>query len=283
MSDAASTTLVGVVCPIRNVAGTPTAGTPVQIQSTGSLRGAGRALLRGGFLFFSFDTATQDPQKAYPTADGSDLWTPPSETWRSWLQVVDLRPASPVVRDPVSIPGELLSVDQVDAQGAVLVTHKERWIASRSSNERTLNALAYDGAAASLLDTLDTTSPYGSASASDGTRIFLANASSTPGVLAIGYNAASGRLLETGQWNLKTPISLHTVGGYVFAANTGTLDLAEVNAAGQFAPRGSYATPTNLWLQLDRIAMAVGEGIYIPAGAYGVESLPWKALSAYKR
>ncbi len=270
--------LAGIVCTIRNTDTTPTAVPVVRIETTGTLRSASRALVRGGFLFASLDTA-RPSDKPQPEGDGLYYWMPHNETLESWLQVVDLRPSVPVVRDPVSIPGDLLSVDQVDAQGAVVVTNSERWVARRNRTDRTLQALAYDGSSAYLLHSLATTSPYGSASASNGTRIFLASESPAQGVVAVGYDPVAGKLLNRGRWDLATPASLHTFGSYVLAANTGTLDLARVDAAGALSPLGSYETPTNLWLQLDRTAIEAGRGIYIPAGAYGVESLPWRALS----
>jgi hypothetical protein len=287
---AAPANLAGILCPIADADTDPTAIPAVRIETAGDLRGSSRAFAERGFVFFSFDTATQEPAETgladeVTTADGTlvtlmPIWMPPTETLHSWLQVVDLRFAEPVVRDPVSIPGQLLSVAQADAQGAIVITEKERIDRRSSEAARSLQALAYDGASAYLLDTFVTSTPFGAASATDGTRMFLAEGSDNPGVVAVGYDGASGRLMQTGKWDTAVPDSLYSVGSYLLGARTGVLSVARIGSLGELSQVADYSTPANLWLRLDRTAIVPGTGLWIPAGDYGVESLPWAELAA---
>ncbi len=278
--------LTAVVCPIRVDSDGPVALPQVRIETQGEFRVASRAFGSGGFLFFSFDTATPtvESDKADPgTTAVIAPWMPQPETLHSWLQVLDLRAPTSVVRDPVSIPGELLSLAQADAQGAVLITNTERSAANGAQINRTLQASAYDGVTAYLLDTLVTSAPFGAASASDGVRVYLAKDSADPGVLAIGYDPTSGRLAQSAAWDTQTPDTLHAVKGYLLSASSGSLAVARRGAAGTLTPVGLYAIPTNLWLRLAAAVTAPDLGIWIPAGEYGVEFLPWVDLRVSAR
>ncbi|PQJ94909.1 hypothetical protein [Chromatium okenii] len=276
--DVASANLAALVCPLRNLNGTSVIVTPaIRITTTESFRSAAPARAQNGLLFLSFDTASADPDQPQPIIndDGTIPWIMPTEIVQSWLQVIDLRTSTPIVRSPVSIPGALLSVDQVDEQGAILITDSESWDAANEETKRSVQAVAYDGVLAYQLDNRTISNSAGAPSASDGTRIFLATASSEPSVIALGYNASTGRLVQTGTWTLDAmPNSLASVNGMLLAGNTGRLDVASVDAAGTIAATGTYAIPTNLWLQLERTAIVPGEALYIPAGAYGVEVVP---------
>ena len=281
-------TLAGVLCPIRGTDGNPTAGPLVRVQTAGAFRSASRALAENGFLFFGFDTATALAAKTPATAATTGgqrvglmapWWQPQPETLHSWLQVVDLRASEAVVRDQVSIPGALLSVTQVDAQGAVLITDSERVVKGSGFIGRTLEASAYDGVDAYLLDRFATTARYGGADAADGTAVFLADAASPLGVIAIGYVPQTGLLARVGRWNTAPPDTLRAVNGYLLAATSGGLSLARIGAAGQLTGLGTIQTPTNLSLRLDAAVITPNEGIWVPAGEYGVQFLPWVDLT----
>lgn len=276
--DVASANLAALVCPLRNLNGTSIIVTPaIRITTTESFRSAAPARAQNGLLFLSFDTASADPNPAQPLVDddGTVPWIAPTEIVQSWLQVVDLRTSTPIVRSPVSIPGALLSVDQVDEQGAILITDSESWDAANEETKRSVQAVAYDGVLAYQLDNRTISNSAGAPSASDGTRLFLATAASEPSVIALGYNASTGRLVQTGTWTLDAmPSSLASIDDALLAGSTGRLDVASVDATGNIAAAGAYAIPTNLWLQLERTAIVPGAALYIPAGAYGVEVVP---------
>jgi len=172
----------------------------------------------------------------------------------------------------------LLSVTQADAQGAVLITNSERVVKGSAPIGRTLEASAYDGVDAYLLDRFATTARYGGADAADGTAVFLADAASPPGVIAIGYVPQTGRLARVGRWNTATPDTLRAVNGYLLAATSGGLSLARIGAAGQLTELGTIQTPTNLSLRLDAAVITPNEGIWVPAGEHGVQFLPWVDL-----
>lgn len=276
-ADVTSSTLAALVCPLRNLNTATAVVTPaIRITTSEAFRSAAPARAQNGWLFLSFDTASSDSTQPQPDInDDSEPWIAPTEIRHSWLQVVDLRNSTPIVRDAVSIPGALLSVDQVDEQGAILITDSERWDVEKSQTNRSLQAVAYDGILAYQLDNRIVNSPFGAPSASDGTRAFLATDAPTPGVIAISYNASTGRLAQTGTWSLDAmPSSLAWIDDVLLAGGTGTLDLARVDATGKIVAAGNYALPTNLWLQLERSALVADEALYIPAGAYGVEVVP---------
>ncbi len=155
------------------------------------------------------------------------------ETLHSWLQVADLQASEPVVRDPVSIPGVLLSVAQADVQEAVLINNSERVLKGSAPIGRTLEGSAYDGVDAYLFDFLATNARYEGTDAADETAIFLADAASPPGVIAVGYVPQTGLLARVGRWDTATPDTLRAVNGYLLAATSGGLSLARIGAAGQ--------------------------------------------------
>jgi hypothetical protein len=272
---ATSTTLAALICPLRTLTTTPVASPVVRITTAESFRSAAPALAQNGLLFFSFDTALVSvdpvPQPARPLIADDAPWLPATETLHSWLQVVDLRGTTPLARAALSLPGTLVGVDQVDEQGALLITNSEQWLAASGQTTRSLQAVAYDGSSAYLLDQMKVN---GALTASAGARVFVSTETPTAGVLALNYNALTGRLAQTDRWTLDTvPSSLAWAEEHLFAGGTGWLALATVDAAGKFAAAGTALTPTNVWFQLERAAVTPA-AIYLPAGAYGVETVP---------
>ncbi len=276
-----------ILCPITAATATPTAG-PVRWAETGAadgFRGASRAFADGGFLFFSYDTATpRTVQTALPATQYglAALVARPRvpERLNSWLRVIDLRDggSEPILRSPVSIPGQLLGVVQADDQGAAVITSTERLGDRRSAVYRTLQASAYDGVDAHLLHSLATVSPVGAAAEAAGTAVYLATESAQPGVIGIGYTASSGQLAETARWNTASPQALALHQGHLLALGNGTLGLAATGAAGSLTPIASFKVQVDLPLSIDGADLAVGRGVWVPAGDYGVEYRTWPTL-----
>ena len=256
----------------------------------GSLRGTSRAFVEAGFIYFSYDTAVErtDPGVTTNTASASSLVFSSipyyyNYDWRvaSWLQVVDWRAAQPVLRDPVSIPGQLLSVAQADAQGAVILTNSDQQISTTGSATRVIQASGYDGVSAWQLDNYITATPFYSASTTDGTRLYLARETATKGVVGIGYNSVTGRLAQINTWTTtEVPSMLNVISGHVLASSYGNLEVASIVAAtGMLTPVASFDTPTNLWLQVNRAAFTPNLDLWIPAADYGVEYLQRSSLA----
>lgn len=279
-----------VLCPVSiDTAGTITAETAQVVRVKGNLRHTSRAFTQGGFIFFSYDTAVEKSSSNATTATTSAAsftrgpvltkiavpLRPQEVRLASWLQVIDWNGNAPVLRDPVSIPGPLLSVAQADAQGAVVLTNSDQQISKTAAATRVIQACAYDGVSAWQLDSYITSTPYHSATATDGLRLYLGREVGIIGVVGVGYNALTGRLSQINNWpTAETPTTLHVIPGHLLASSAGNLEVATITAStGVLKPVASFDTPTNLWLRVDRSAITPAQDLWIPAGEFGVEFL----------
>lgn len=281
-----------VLCPVTVTQSGVSASQAQTVSVKGSLRGTSSAFVEAGFIFFSYDITVEQPVanvKVKPTASLS-LFAATTRMvipyapyeWRvaSWLQVVDWRTATPVLRDPVSIPGQLLSVAQADAQGAVILTNSDQQISNAAPATRVIQASGYDGISAWQLDNYITSTPFYTASATDGTRVYLARETGAVGVVGIGYNATTGRLAQINTWTTtEVPSMLNVASGHLLTSSYGNLEVASIAAAtGVMTPVASFDTPTNLWLQVNRAAFTPTLDLWIPAADYGVEFLQHAAM-----
>jgi len=275
----ASTTVM-VVCPLRFQAGALQAGEPRVLRTQGRVMSTSRAFAGAGFIFFSHDILEGPVQPAVVKAAPVRVpLRPQAPQVRSWLQVVDFRAVDPVLRDPVSLPGKLLSVTQADAQGAVLLTHSDLSLRRDAAPVRVVQACAYDGVRAYQLDAYVTATSFHSAAVADGTRLYLTREMGRAGVVAIGYESGTGRLSQVSSWNTNAaPALLHVSAGHLLASSHGYLELAGIGTeTGKLTPIASYDTPVDLWLQVDRATITPTLDLWIPAGEYGVEFLQKQA------
>jgi hypothetical protein len=285
-----------ILCPVSiDAAGGITADTALVVRVKGGLRGSSRAFTQSGFIFFSYDVMIEVADPVTPvTAVRSTAslvrrpltkiavpFRPQEARLASWLQVIDWNASTPVLRDPVSIPGPLLSVAQVDAQGAVILTNSDQQISKTAAPTRVIQACAYDGVSAWQLDNYITSTPYHSATATDGLHLYLGREVGLTGVVGVGYNATTGRLAQISSWPTATvPAMLHVAGGHLLASSYGNLEVAAISdGTGVLKPVASYDTPVNLWLRVDRAAFTATQDLWIPAGEFGVELLQHAALS----
>jgi hypothetical protein len=278
-----TTNPAAVLCPVQVGDSALTARTALNVSVNGNLRNISTAFSDNGFLFFSYDTGFEKPQSK-PVNGAARPLIPdaPSESrLASWLQVIDWRSASPTLRDPVSIPGQLMSVADVDSQGAVLLTHRNQRISSEEASSRSIQASGYDGVTAWLLDSYITATSYHQASVASAGRVYLARDGDNHGVVGIAYNPTTGRLSQISTWTTNaTPQMLSVNRGHLIASSFGNLELASLApASGQINPLASYETPTNLWLQVNRAVITPALDIWIPAGDYGVEFLQHDVLA----
>lgn len=271
------------LCPVSVSDSGILADPPQVVRVKEGSRGASRAFAQDGFLFMSYDTSKAQPPVIKPAKPATNLRVlalkPALLT--SWLQVIDWRSGDPVLRDPVSIPGQLLSVAQADAQGAVVLTHSEQRIGTRGPTTRAIQACAYDGVSAWQLDSYISATPFGGVSATDGIRIYLAcDSSAKKGVVGIGYNSATGRLGQINSWSMaEAPTLLHVSHGHLLASSFGNLEVASISLTGLLTPAASYDTPVNLQLRVDRATFTPGLDVWVPAGDYGVEFLQRSQLA----
>jgi len=285
-------TPAAVLCPVTLDTTGIIADTAQVVRVKGTLRGTSSAFTQSGFIYLSYDVAVEAPVTKQPTLTTGTLqrsrvgvigipYRPYDPRVASWLQVIDWRATTPVLRDPVSIPGALLSVAQADAQGAVILTNSDQKISTTAPATRVIQASGYDGISAWQIDSYITATPYHSATATDGMRIYLGREAGTVGVVGVGYNNTTGRLAQINSWpTAEIPAMLNVISGHLLASSYGNLEVATITAStGALTPVASYDTPTNLWLRVDRAAFTPSQDLWIPAGDYGVELLQRAALA----
>ena len=283
--------LVGLILPVTLTAEAMQAGQPQLLKSESAPLQVSAALSAAGFIFLSHDNSLSKEvvvQAATPmrgSVRGIFLPNLPAKRRlelrvESWLRVLDWRGEELIHRDPVSLPGQLIAVAQADDQGAVLLTQSDRQLGVKNVPIRELQASAYDGISAWLLSNYVTATGFFTATATDGQRLYVVrDAASGSGVDAVGYDAVGGRLARVGQWGTSAaPNLLAVVGNHLLASSFGNLEIAEIVAgpsagAQLLQPRAAYDMPTNLWLRVDRAMLALNQGIWVPAGVYGVELL----------
>lgn len=253
------------------------ADAPLKVGETERALSYSRAFAENGFVFFSFDETeilkktVKYKRVAVSVVAGSVIAPEAGTQVRSWLQVVDVRAASPVKRELCSLPGGLMSVSQVDAQGAVLLTNSE----GGDERSRVVQACGYDGISAFLLDQMKVAAPQSGASVAAGSALYFSRESSQPGVLGVSYRTVDGKIATLADWTLAAEAnSLNVVSGHLLANRYGRLDVATLSTDGSMQPRGGFDLPTQLWLRNSECAITP-EGLWIPAGEYGVEAFGW--------
>jgi len=261
------------ICTILNApSANPTAGRNRIIrggEATPSEIGA--AYAGGGFVMFSY-------QGERAVKNGDELSS--KRSW--WLQVLDLRDTAKITaRAPTQIPAKLISINQVDGQGAILLTGTNTWGYENGVHSHTISiaAAAYDGVDAFELDRWESSNAQGSYTTftADGTRAFVCEANpadiSTALVSTVTFDATANKLTKTG--SLQFPghsgsYSVKALQGLLLASRYGYLDTALIGVNGELTSLKTYEAPTSLWLPVDR-ATADDRYIYLPALDYGVE------------
>ena len=204
----------------------------------------------------------------------------PIGSWatRQCLDVVDYADArNPLVRRPVSIPGELHGISH---QGAVLYTVGPTWTEKTQFNWRDyLAASAYDGVSAHLIDSIPLSDSWPHPVRVSGADLFVGQpsyTSDTPSLLQTWSLSAGGRLTLAGKVNLTSPVYTLASFGALLAAqqsdNTLTLfdttDGRGLRQVGQSRLSGCYSA------DLAHADGELGRGLWLPLGAYGVSFAP---------
>ncbi|MEN3940562.1 hypothetical protein WJU23_04650 [Prosthecobacter sp. SYSU 5D2] len=241
------------------------------------------ATFAGGFVFFSYDHVEGSSPAGHAAPEIKVPLRPRAGEIRSWLQVVDFRSGTPLLRDAVSIPGQLLGVRLADSQGAVLVTQSELMLRAGFSPTRVVHASAYDGVKASLLSDYVTATAFDAAASMDEAGLYLARETGRPGVVSIRYDAMTGRLSQASAWNTNAlPILLQSIGGHLLASSPGHFEVASIApVTGQLNSVASFDTPINLILPVERATNTAPQDLWIPVGEQGVELMQKQALGSY--
>jgi len=182
---------------------------------------------------------------------------------RNDLDVVDFTvPSSPVVRDPIDIPGALTGISR---DGNVIYT---------VNFDGALAALAYDGVSTYLIDTLPASTNSFQESLIVGETVFTAQAASsddTTSRLAAWTLANSGEFSLQGSLSLSQPVYAMANFGNLLGVQAGAgIDLVDITSPTRPATIGNGASSECLWLSLTGADGALGSGLWLPLGDYGV-------------
>lgn len=213
----------------------------------------------------------------------------PRGSWvqRYFLHVVDYADANaPTVRRPISISGSLRGLSR---QGALLYAESFEWTLSTNGStgypvwRQNLDALAYDGVSAHLVDSLPLPNTWPHPLHIVGENIFLGRSGYDytttnlyPHYLETWTLPDTGRFTQLGRLTLDSPAqTLHDFPGILAAQlsdNSVVLfDLANpanLSVFGRRRPAGC------LWFDLSHSDGNVTAGLWIPLGGFGVAHIP---------
>lgn len=224
---------------------------------------------------------------------------PPGGSWitRSHLDVVDYADADdPLVRKPVNIPGTLAGLSH---NGEVLYTTGTHWTTNTATAWiEYLDASAYDGVSAHLIDSLELPASWPRPLLVSGANIFLGRAASTiydpigPVIVhADGTIGGTGDTLPTLEtWRLSDAGKFQRSGSVTLDTSASTLaafgdllatqhtdnsvTLFDATNAAALRRVGGGQPGGCVWFDLTRADGALNRGLWLPLGAYGVTRIP---------
>jgi hypothetical protein len=194
-----------------------------------------------------------------------------AEGW--FLDVIDFSvPAAPVVRDPVSIPTTLIGVGNATTSSATLLT--VGWhIQDQSNGGQFLDACAYDGALATLLDSV-ALAGWSAPAVFDGGNVFVGQSSDNSGgsitrwVLSGDnkFTLLASVALGSGPWSVRAfgdLLATQVDGGVVLFDKSNSTSLQQVGA--------SDSASCFYGLHLDGADGDLTRGLWVPRGDTGVQ------------
>ncbi len=224
------------------------------------------------------------PQTLVKDPNTGDVVIAPVGTWltRYFLDVVDFAdPTTPVLRKPVNIPGQLQGISH---GGAILFTSAPHWDPVKLTTDWTewLDASAYDGVSASLIDSLKlpTTWPH-PVTVKDGVVLLgRPGDDKVPHVLESWSLADTGKFANRSRIVLTTPPSNFSKFGDLLVAQAygGKANLQFFNVTDAATPRpiGFQDLSSCLGYNLDYGDGSITSGLWLPLGPYGVAKLDIK-------
>lgn len=227
---------------------------------------------------------TAPPQTNVKDPNTGDVVIAPVGTWliRYFLDVVDFAdPTTPVLRKPVNIPGQLQGVSH---GGAVLFTIAPHWDPVKLTTDWTewLDASAYDGVSASLIDSLKlpATWPH-PVTLKDGVAFIGKPAENKePDFLEAWSLADTGKFVNRSRMPLSAPPSSFSRFGDLLVAQSysGKANLQLFNVFNAAAPQliGVQEMSNCLGYNLDYGDGSITRGLWLPLGPYGVAKLNLK-------
>jgi hypothetical protein len=211
-------------------------------------------------------------------ADGTRTTNvPPIGIWvsKNYLNVVDYGDAAhPTVRKPVNIPGPLVGISH---QGAMLYTMGPHWDAQYVTDwTQYLDASAYDGVSAALVDTLKLTNSWPQPLVlSDGSILTVENATDNRSHLLGWQLAVNGRFVLMSNQSLEaSPSNLKDFGNLLAVHLNQKIALYDVSNISAPAFLTSANLPGWVWPSLDFADGSRQQGLWVPLNEYGVFAIP---------
>ncbi len=220
------------------------------------------------------------PLEAGDTEPTGGTNTTDSGVWvsRDYLYVVDFSdPAAPLVREAVNVPGQLKGLS---AHGDLLYTTGYHWSSEDSQQDWTewLDASAYDGVAAHLVDSLPLSQGWPHPVLAHDRAVFVGRPEIQTATNSDLPELQLWSLSDAGKFELETTVPLDNSANVLAAFGDllagqewdGTTvlwdvsDPAHPDEIGRSAPRGCF------WFDLNQATGGVADGLWAPLGLYGV-------------
>jgi hypothetical protein len=206
----------------------------------------------------------------------------PTGFQRSFLDVVDYADAAhPTVRKPISIPGALQGISH---NGALLYTIGFHCTSTNYyQGHEALDASAYDGVAAHLVDSLSLANVYPHPALVSGTNVFLGrgqnyyyyNTNAPPPTLETWTLSSAGKFTRLGSVTLPGAASDLVSFSELLAAQVDWSRVSVFDRADAAALRQVGQGPTGgcLYFDLHQADAAAGRALWLPLDSYGVTSI----------
>jgi len=205
-------------------------------------------------------------------------------TWAqtACLDVIDYTdPCDPLVRRPVNIPGTLVGLA---CHGSLLYTTGSHWTTNTATawNEY-LDASAYDGVSAHLIDSLALPTAWPHPVLVEGTSVFIGwpgdasmTTNRTPSSLQSWTLSAAGRFAQLGSLGVTNPASLLKgfPGLLALQETDTTVDLVDVTDPSSLRLIRRASPDACWWFDLEHADADASRGVWIPLGPYGVATIP---------
>ncbi|HTI68839.1 MAG TPA: beta-propeller domain-containing protein [Candidatus Limnocylindria bacterium] len=228
-----------------------------------------------GKIYTGFQFSAPGGEKGTNAMDGFVIYTGFWAPWGNWethyfLEVIDFGdPASPVIRDPIELPGALKGISH---GGNLAYTLREGWY-NYSGTTNDLTALAYDGLSVSKVDSLPLPNTPPIRVTATGA-VYLARASSgtnSPATLETWAISTTGKFqryssvpstLDIGQFDQFENL--------LVGSNGSSLSAFDVTSPLSPSPLGVHSEGC-IWYSLSQSADGtVAGGLWIPRGDYGL-------------
>ena len=189
----------------------------------------------------------------------SDTWVDYGKAYQFANVIEVLSSGTPIVRTPISLPGELFAVTELNADGFLAFTRT-----SNDDQSTTLQVSASDGVEAFLIDGI--TEPAYSVVAAGGRRLYVAKGNGVERHL-LGDEGVfvSESTLEIG-W---TPYSLRWLDGTLIGSNWNSLFAVDANS-----DKVAQWNFQSWYLSTERVTLATNGDLLVPFADYGTERLP---------